>query len=276
MTLLGFQRAMAALVASPDLCLAARRDPAATLARFDLTARELHRLGSIVWQRGMSTNCSLYRSNRLTPLYTHLPLTCTLLGAEMMGIVERFWRSCEITDLQFQPEVERFAEFLGAYARTGDVDDRLESVLGFEVAVNALLYAPRRVPMSAPEHPSRGEDDGPLALHPLVRVARFGCDPAPLLAALASRSPPPVDVARREHYLLVRARADELEIDEIDSALGRVLWRLQTDGPGHVSTGHRASLLAAGVAVCADGPAVRASSDEDARLSTSRLREVVR
>ena len=69
MSVASFQQALCDLIASPSLCRALRSDPDDVMANYELSDRERRRLVEAVWQRGMSTNCSLYRSNRVTPLH---------------------------------------------------------------------------------------------------------------------------------------------------------------------------------------------------------------
>ena len=76
-----FQRAFADLIASPQACVEARRRPAEAFAAILAHgARDLERLRAIVMDDGMAANCTLYRVNRLVPVYGVMPLTCRLLG----------------------------------------------------------------------------------------------------------------------------------------------------------------------------------------------------
>lgn len=50
------------------------------LARYALSDREERRLLAVARQRGMATNCALYRANRLSPLRSFLPRTCSFLS----------------------------------------------------------------------------------------------------------------------------------------------------------------------------------------------------
>ena len=112
-----FQQALADLVASPDRCIALRAasDPAPLLAEYDLTTREIGRLAAMARHQGMATNCTIYRSNRLTPLVINLPETCRALGAELRPSVDRFWAECPTEYfVHFLIESARFADFLDA------------------------------------------------------------------------------------------------------------------------------------------------------------------
>jgi hypothetical protein len=56
----------------------------------ELCVRERKRL-EVVWQRGMSTNCTLCRSNRITPIYTLLNYMCLPLGDQFGPLIDQFW-----------------------------------------------------------------------------------------------------------------------------------------------------------------------------------------
>jgi len=107
MTLAAFQQALCDLIASPDLSLAARAGTADVFGRYDLSDRERVRLVQIVWQAGMSTNCTLYRSNRVTPIYTLLHHTCFILGDRFKHELDDYWEATELRDLEFKREIER-------------------------------------------------------------------------------------------------------------------------------------------------------------------------
>jgi hypothetical protein len=239
---------MADLVASPGLCLQVRQQPASALRAYELTARECDRLTAIVWQRGMSTNCSLYRANRITPLYTHLMLTCTVLGARLMSEVELFWQHCNESDLQFEPEINRFVAFLRGRVEAGELDcPFLESVAAFELAVNELLYLPRRRLIAHAARAPADQDTGSMRVHPLARVVRFAHEPAQLLTALAARRSPPEDLPEGEFFLVVRATADDIDVVQVDALLGHALERMTLgETPDAAAT---AALLSAELAV---------------------------
>ena len=229
MTLPAFQQALCELIGSPDLCLAVRENPAAFLASYDLSPRERDRLVDIVWQRGMSTSCTLYRSNRVTPIYTLLHYTCVVLGDTLKTTLDAYWSATTLHDLEFKEEIRRFGRFLDDQIARGVIDDPfVAEVLEFELAVNDLRFAPRRAILRqlAAAPPSNTGDDG--RGHPLMRVVRFRHEPAPLLAALAQGR-----VARElpeaETFLLLSVADDELTTRELDPQSGRHLWQLQRD-----------------------------------------------
>ena len=63
-----FQQALADLIASPALCIEARRNPDLLRERYQLTELEAKRPQGVVSHPGMQGNCILYRANRLAPL----------------------------------------------------------------------------------------------------------------------------------------------------------------------------------------------------------------
>jgi hypothetical protein len=114
MTMAAFQRAYADLAASPKLCLAARDDPEAALSAYDLDAREQARLARAVWQRGMDTNCTLYRVTRITALNTVAPLTLALIRPVLRDVLDAYWEAHPVHDVRFAQETARFIGWLEA------------------------------------------------------------------------------------------------------------------------------------------------------------------
>ena len=238
MSLLGFQRALADMVASPALAMAVRRREREALVPYDLTPRDRRRLEAVAAQPGMEVNCTLYRSNRLTPIVMLLPYTCFVLGDRLRWIAERFW-DANLTDLQFATEVDRFAAFL----RGLELDEPLlEEVLSFELATNELRFLPRRALGEEAEH-SAG--DG-LALHPLVRVVRFRHDPAALLELLAAAAPLPYELEEGDFGVVLMAGPDELDVRVIDGQLAGLLEAL---GDGALEPADEQLLVDEGLAI---------------------------
>ena len=138
-----FQIALAKLIASPQLCEKALADQDSFFADFVLTEKEKRRLHSVLRQKGISACCSLYRMNRVTPVYTQLSNTCTLLGDELLPVIEGFWEYFSGTSLQFKEEVLEFGSFLMNKIDTGMVKiPFLKEVLQLEIAMNELSYLP--------------------------------------------------------------------------------------------------------------------------------------
>jgi hypothetical protein len=235
-TLPAFQQALCELIRSPEACLELRAGRDGLLERYDLSPRERARLLDIVRQRGMSTSCTLYRSNRVTPIYTLLHSTCLVLGDRLKETLDAYWAATDLRDLEFKHEIDRFARFLrDGPAAAAAADPLLEAVLAFELAVNELRFAPRRRILE--DLRAAGGHTGEAArlrLHPLVRIARFDRDPELVLPALAAREVPR-DLPAGEHYLLLSAVEDELAAQVLEGPSGALLWRLQRSGAVGVS-----------------------------------------
>lgn len=233
MSLLGFQRALAAIVADPGLRRRAMERPAAALPGYDLTPRERRRLADMAGQRGMALNCILHRANRMTPLHRLLPLTCAALGADLARVVDLFWRTHPRTNMQFADEIGRFAGFLKERLAAGEPANPLaEEVLDFECARFHLRFTrPRRGAEGG--EAAVGAAGGAPALHPRVRVVAFRHDPERVLAGLAAegRPPPAAELPEGEHYLVLDGRHEEPRISRIGAPLGRLLKRLEAGGP---------------------------------------------
>lgn len=193
MSLLGYQQALCDLIASPASCLRLRGGDTAVLDGYDLDDRDRRRLRTVVGQRGMSTACTLYRVNRITPIFTLLPLTCFLLGDELIGEAEAFWQETVATDLQFSPEASRFAAFVSQRIEERAIDNPyVEEVMELELALNRVNFA-------GPAE--RGE----------TRV-RFRHDPEALLGPLSRRQLPPEPPAEGEFWVVVDASGPEVEL----------------------------------------------------------------
>lgn len=242
MSLLGFQRALADMVGSPNLARAVRTG-AADLSVYELTPKERARLEAVAAQHGMEVNCTLYRTNRLTPVVLLLPFTCFVLGERMKWIAERFWGD-QKTDLQFRGEVERFAAFLRELLDSGELEDAvLEEVLEFELATNDLRFAPRRQIVTR----IAGDVGNAVSLHPLVRLVRFRHEPARLLQLLAQMAPPPYELEEGDFPVVLVAGAEELEVRRIEPELAAVLEGLQPRAS--IAAGDAELLVGAGLAV---------------------------
>lgn len=249
MTLEAFQRAMSDLVASADLCNRLISEPEAVLARYDLTPRERRRLESAVAQRGMAVNCTLYRANRITPVYTYMPYTCFLLGDGLMPLMLAFWERHRDAQMQYRKEIEVFGEFLkrrieaGAeeVSAEGDGGGLVRDAAEFELAVNSLRFTTRRETAARLE----GGADAPR-LHPLLRVVCLRHDPEPLLKLLAEKAAPPYDLPAGEFWLLVDATGEGIEARPLDTDLGRLLASVE-DGTAALDEDELAALADAGL-----------------------------
>lgn len=133
-----FQQALADLVAAPERCQTLRdaHDPGVHLRAYDLTPRERDRLVAIARHDGMSANCTVYRSNRLTPIVLNLPDTCAALGPHFRSTVDRFWASHPTENfVHFLVESARFAGFLTDADLPDDVAAPVRAALAREGAV---------------------------------------------------------------------------------------------------------------------------------------------
>jgi hypothetical protein len=217
-----FQRALADMVASPAFARAVLRGERARLDDYELTTRERSRLEVVAAQPGMEVNCTLYRSNRLTPIVMLLPYTCFVLADRLKWIAQRFWDE-QSTDLQFQSEVERFAAYLRGLVTSGEVNEPLlDEILAFELATNELRFLPRR---RLGEDAARATGQG-LRMHPLVRLVRFRHEPRKLLELLAAAERPPYALEEGEFAALLVAGQEELDVRVIDQRFALILETL--------------------------------------------------
>jgi hypothetical protein len=201
------------------------------LRRFDLTHREKHRLLEIVWQQGMSVSCSMYRSNRVTPIYTLLNFTCFLLGDKLKGELEKYWTSSELLDLQFKEEIERFAYYLKRRIHEGAIENRfLEEVLDFELAMNELQFVPRKKLLAQIRDTQSGWESGPFQINPLIRVVRFRHEPFELLSLLRQGNRQVDELAEGEFIVLLDAAQEQIDVRQLDAERGNILLRVQADG----------------------------------------------
>lgn len=275
MSLVSFQRALCDLIASPVLCLAVREDANSALAGYELTDRERKRLASVVWQRGMSTNCTLYRSNRITPIYTLLRHTCRALGVQFGVLIDEYWKVETYRDGQFRSEIERFGTFLRERIAAGTVASPYAGeLLAFDLARNELEFGPRRSALRAIAGLPSPDADQPCRLHPLARLVRFRHDPEALFAALIADTTPPPDLPETEAIVVLsvaegsmtalRLGASDLGLGE--SALSSPAWPAARLAP---------ELAAAGllVPVITADPAIASGSSFTAENAVPRNRQ---
>ena len=250
MSLLGFQRAMAELAASPELCRAVRASPEEALAGHDLTPLERRRVASAAAQPGMVVNCTLHRSNRISSILALLPLTVHLVGAELRRVADGFWAEHPNPDFTTRRELHRFGVFLRRALDEGTLEQPfLREVVNFELHQYDLGMLPRKRTLAAVEEAAARNPDGPVALHPMVRVARFGHDPAVLLPRVMAKEPLPyADVPEGEFYLLMDVRGEERQILPMELAWGRVLAGI-ADGTEEAPAEKVEALLEAGLLV---------------------------
>jgi len=179
MTLAAYQDAFARMVLSPALCLRARTEGEAAFASFAMDAAERARLLHIARQPGMRITCILARANRLSSLVGALPLTCELLKPQIGLLVDRYWDTHPMADLQSLPAGLAFAEYLAQEIEAGRVVARF--------AADVLRYERVWLELQLSTHTGGllPSDDA------AVRELAFDFDPTTLFEALSSGEPMP-------------------------------------------------------------------------------------
>jgi len=250
MTMQQFQRALCDMIASPLLCRLVRARGDETLVQYELSPRERRRIASVARQRGMETCCTLYRSNRITPIYTLLPLTCFLLGESLASEVELFWRSSRDTTLQFQHEVERFGRFLRERMDTGAIHgEYLREVTDFEVAFIRMSFGHGSAPGTVIRcDPPTSRGDRYLHIDPSVQVVFFRHEPACLLDKLSARRRPDDELPTGEYCIVLARAAEDIRVLPVDLALGRLLESMQRGDVPMVHPCAADALVLAGIA----------------------------
>jgi hypothetical protein len=251
MTMEAFQRAMCDLVASPDLCIMLVQSPEQVLGRYDLSDRDRRRLLAVVQQPGMLVNCSLYRANRLSPIYSLVPHTCFLLGDALLDEATEFWKGFKETRMQFHEEAKRFGDFLRRRIEMGLLENPLlAEVIDYELALNEFRYTARLDVLSrlALSKTAARESNG-VHLHPLIRVLLFRHEPRRLLGLLDERRPPPYELAEGEFWLLLDGTGEEVEIKMIDPGVGRLLKAIEAGNTPPLSADDIEAFIEAGLTV---------------------------
>ena len=211
LSLIAFQAALADLVASPQRCLAARAEPEVAFAGYDLDDRERSRLISVVWQRGMSANCTVYRATRLIAIYTLLPLTCALLGSSLTEEVDRYWDNGARLEIHFDAELTAFAAHLRPR-----LSERLVSLQWDHMAVRDVLDLEVAIELLRLRSTAGVETPGPqigcLGLSPDYRVVRLAHEPQSLLSAARANPPDFLDIPRSDCCVLISIATGAIEI----------------------------------------------------------------
>lgn len=250
MSLVEYQRALSDLAASPELCRALKREAGPVLDRWALTPRERERVEASVRHPGWAVNCTLWRANRLGPVYTLLPRSCFLLGGRFRDEAERFWTLHPRPDFMTRREIPRFAGYLAdRLAGGGLVDPYLAEVLAFELALFELGLLPRRQLTARTAVAESVAPGTPLRLHPVVRVLRFSHDPQAMLPALARFERGPYDFAAGEFYLMVDGRTDGRQLSRVQPGLGRLMMEIAGGGATAAFQPRLDDLVAAGLVV---------------------------
>jgi hypothetical protein len=268
MSLLAFQRVMADLAASPELVRRVRADAESALAAYELTPLELRRAAAAAAQAGMVVNCTLHRTNRISSILTLLPATVFLLGNELRGVADRFWARYPVPDFTTRREIRRFAAWLRGQVEEGAIDSPfLAEVVEWELAQYELRMTARKRTLAKLAADAERWPDGPLAPHPLMRVAAFRHDPAVLAPHAARLDPLPWgDIAEGEWHLLLDAR-EALAVTPLDNETGRLLLAIQRGAA--VPADQRAEALRAAGLLVRTAPGDSADSIESAVSSDS-------
>ena len=252
MTMEAFQQAMCDLVASPDLCMVLVQSPEEVLGRYDLSDRDRRRLIEVVQQPGMFVNCSLYRANRLSPIYNLMPRTCFLLGDALIDEATEFWKDFDESRLQYNEEVDKFGDFLRRRIELGFLKNPLlADALEYELALNQFRFTNRLEVLSRMEaNRARADKSDHLTLHPLIRVLLFKHEPKRLLELLDERQPPPYDeLAEGEFWLLLDGKDEEVETKLIDPGVRRLLKAIEAGTAPSLSADDIEALIEAGLTV---------------------------
>jgi hypothetical protein len=234
MSLRAFQRAMADMAASPEMCRRVLDDAPGALSGYDLTPIELQRLASAADQRGMRMNIMLYRNGRLSPLVSQLPGTFHVLGYGLREVAQAFWTEYPRVPRGVPGEMRRFAAFLRRRMAEGLLTEPLlGEVLDWEMETYELaLLPPERTKASVAEAAARARPDAPLRPHPLVGVARFSREPFTVMRALAEKRPLPYEHADPgEYHVLVDFRGVQRANAPLDATVAAAFRALRAGEP---------------------------------------------
>src|SRR5262245_35186635 len=99
-----FQRALSDMALDARVAAAVRKDGAAALSAYPLTALEQERLVHVARQPGMDLTCTLARLNRFGPIVEFFPLICELLKPGLRELVDELWSVHRPTNYQLAGE----------------------------------------------------------------------------------------------------------------------------------------------------------------------------
>ena len=122
-----FQQAQAEITASAKWCLAIRQDPSLVEERYQLTPRERRQLLAMAHHPGMDCGCTLYRANRIGPLWDNLPRTLTALGERLEATLTAYWEDHPWPYRYGYLESDRFCRWLALHAHL--LEDMAEALL---------------------------------------------------------------------------------------------------------------------------------------------------
>jgi hypothetical protein len=107
-----FQQALAEITASPRFCLAVRRNASLLRERYQLSERERRQVLAMAQHPAMECACSLYRANRLAPLFRNLPGTLEALHDRLESTLNDYWEAHPWPYRYGYLESERFCHWL--------------------------------------------------------------------------------------------------------------------------------------------------------------------
>jgi hypothetical protein len=147
----------------------------------------------------MATNCALSLANRVTTIYTYLPLTCRVLGPDLDHEIDAFWNLYDGLEAHCLSETVLFARFLRGRLQDGSLSNPyLREIVDYEAAAAELRFA-------------HGDNSA-------SRLVRFTHDPLRLLDALSNRAPIPNDLECGEYRVMLDGSYDSLHV-----RVGRVM-----------------------------------------------------
>jgi hypothetical protein len=192
MSMRTFQSMLARMVADPDFRDDVRSGADGALDA-DLTPIEVERLRSVAVSRGLDAHRTLHKSFRLGKLYTLLPLTCALLGDDLLATeVSLYWAAHIPTSFYFLGEAIEFCDHLLGRLGEGRIAvDHLDEIVAYERAGLELerprpegeLPEPQVVlfrhdPEAVISAVARGESPGELPEAEVVLIGTRGSDGA--------------------------------------------------------------------------------------------------
>lgn len=185
-----FQSALARLIVDPEFRddLQARREAALPA---ELTDLERERLLAVSGDPGLDVTRMLHKGFRLVKLLGQLPLTCAVLGREVLAQeAKEFWRRRLPVSFYFLEEAIAFCDHLLARESAGELQCLyLAEIAAYE---RAILELQRPRPDGTP---------------PPLQAVGFSHDPLPLIAALAQGEVPPAVNERQCRMVGIRTDA---------------------------------------------------------------------
>jgi len=218
MSIAQFQKALYQMIADIPTCIAVRSGNKKFLSNFELTNKERRRLLSVSMQPGMNTNCTLFRMNRVTPLYTSMPNICKMLQKKLLDILLEFWEKHPKSTLQYKEEIKLFYFFLKNKIEDNSISIQyLDKILEFEGKINELRF----------DDSYTTEPRGKYILSKHLRLIKWNCDPSILLENIAEENYKFPNLPEETHYLLVENSSENLELKMINNSLGTILENLE-------------------------------------------------